>query len=288
MRAGSQAMSKVGIIGLGAMGSAICHRFSDIGVPTVGYEISREPLRWAAELALELCESPRAVAESCEIVSVLVRTDEETRDCVLGDGGAMAGMGSGKMLLLQSTIHPDTTREIAQAGQSRGVVVADAPIAGIPSALRAGRGVVLVGAEREHYPRIEQHLRLVFRDVLHMGPPGSGNVAKIVKNLTTAAEALIMAEAVRIGEAAGIDYLATLEMLTRVEQFHFVDHWKMAFDPTGSSSEPLRVPNLYDKDVPLAGQLTDDLDVDAPVTRALVAAARRICERSRGALTGAS
>jgi 3-hydroxyisobutyrate dehydrogenase len=277
---------KVGIIGIGAMGSAIIRRYAEIGIRPITFDISEDGRRRAAELDAEPCNSPSAVAAAADIVSVMVRTDEETLDAVLGPGGALAGMSAGKTLLLQSTIHPDTTRKIALAGEALGVIVADAPVVGIPPVIRAGHGVALVGTDPERFPAIEQNLRLVYRDVLHMGPLGSGNVAKIVKNLTTAAEALVIAEALRIAEAAGIPYLQALDMMTRVEQYHFIDHWQVAFDASGRSSDLLDLPNLYDKDVPLAGQISNDLQVDAPITRALVTAARRVCERTRPARLG--
>ena len=272
---------KIGIIGIGAMGTAISRRLGDFGIRPAVFDISEAGRRRAAELELEFRGSPSAVAAAADIVSVMVRTDQETLDAVLGADGALAGMSAGKTLLLQSTIHPATTRRIALAGEALGVVVADAPVVGIPPVIRAGDGVALVGTDAERFPAIQQSLKLVYRDVLHMGPLGSGNVAKIVKNLTTTAEALVLAEALRIGEAAGIPYLQCLEMMTRVDQYHFIDHWQVAFDAGGRSSELLPLSNLYDKDVPLAGQIAEDLNVDAPVTHALVAAARRVCERTR-------
>jgi 3-hydroxyisobutyrate dehydrogenase len=273
-------MQKIGIIGVGSMGSALISHLNDKGVDTVACDVTENGRRRANDLKVEVVDHPAAVAEAVDVTSVMVRTDDETLEAALGQYGALKGMSAGKILLLHSTIHPNTTRRIAEAARSHRVLVADAPIAGVPPVVRSGNGVALVGALPEDFARFEAHLRLMFRDAILMGPLGSGNVAKVIKNLTVAAEALVIAEAIRIGEAAGINYLAALEMMVNAEQFHFIDHWKMAFDPSGKSSEPLKLSNLYDKDTPLAGRIALELNVDAPITRELVKAAKKISQRA--------
>lgn len=273
-------MRTIGIVGVGAMGHALIVRLADIGVRTTVFDVAQAAMHRAAATAHAVLDSPASVAASVNVVCVFVRTDAEALDATLGAQGVLAGAARGTLVLLHSTISPATTRRIANAARSVGVTVADAPIVGIPSTVREGRAVALIGAEADVFSTIEQHLRPALQDVLHMGPLGSGNVAKIIKNLTTAAEALVIAEALRIGEAAGIPYLAALGMMTKVEQFHFIDHWRIAFDQTGTSSEPLLIPNLYDKDVPLAQLLAEELGIQAPITAVLAAAARAICARA--------
>src|SRR4051794_23645278 len=117
-------MNTVGIIGIGAMGSVIVERFAAAGLRTFVYDVSAPALERAVALGAEPCASPAEVGRAAEVVDVMVRTDQQMLDAVLGEGGVLEGLSSGKALLLHSTIDPRTTRTIAAEARAKGVDVA--------------------------------------------------------------------------------------------------------------------------------------------------------------------
>jgi 3-hydroxyisobutyrate dehydrogenase len=266
----------VGVIGAGAMGSALIERFHLAGAKTLVYDVSPEAMERAKALGSAAGESAAAVAEAADIVDVVVRTDDEVLAATCGPKGALEGMPADKILLLHSTIHPRTTRTVAEAAQVRGVQVADACMVGVPAVVRAGGLTFLLGGSDELVERVTPHLLRAAKQVLHMGTLGSGNTAKIIKNLLTASERLIVHEALRIGEAAGIPYLKALDMFQKTKSPHVIERWEGVFDPSGANSMPAAGTNLYDKDLPLAGKLAHDLGVDVPITDEMVTAGRRL------------
>src|SRR4051812_41706557 len=137
-------MGTAGVVGVGAMGTVIVERHLDAGLQVLAYDVSAAAMERAAALGAEPCPSPAAVGKAAEIVGVMVRTDEQMQDAVLGDGGVLAGLTSGKVLLLHSTIHPSVTREIAAAAQAKGVDVLDACISARPDDFRAGKAACIV------------------------------------------------------------------------------------------------------------------------------------------------
>jgi 3-hydroxyisobutyrate dehydrogenase-like beta-hydroxyacid dehydrogenase len=194
----------VAVVGVGAMGSVMVERFLAARLRTVVYDVSEVAVQRALALGAVAAGSPAEAAAQAECCSVMVRTDDQMLASVLGPDGALAALRPGSGLLLHSTVSPRTTRQIGEAARPRGVDVLDACIAGVPAVLRAGNAVCLAGGDPAVVERLSPHLLLLVSRVLHMGPLGCGNVAKIVRNLVNLTDQLVLHDGLRLTEAAGI------------------------------------------------------------------------------------
>jgi 3-hydroxyisobutyrate dehydrogenase len=153
---------------------------------------------------------------------------------------------------------------------------------GIPRAVRAGKLSFLVGGQAELFERAKPHLLRMGKQALHTGPLGSGNVSKLVKNLTTGAESLVIYEAIQIAEEAGIPYRETLEMMRMVSSGGgLLDHWETAFDISGKTNRPRASHNIFEKDIPLAAELMRKSGLRLPITEALASVAKELVEAER-------
>jgi 3-hydroxyisobutyrate dehydrogenase-like beta-hydroxyacid dehydrogenase len=94
-------------------------------------------------------------------------------------------------------------------------------------------------------------------------------VTKLIKNLVTASEGLIIYGAIQIGKAAGIDYRAALELMKQTQSEPMLNRWETRFDISGSELKFNSGANLYDKDLPLAAELGKALGTEIPVTEEL-------------------
>ncbi|MGH7829915.1 MAG: NAD(P)-dependent oxidoreductase [Candidatus Binatia bacterium] len=271
-------MEKVGMIGVGAMGSALLERLQLAGVSATVYDSHPPALEAARSLGADIAPSAAAVARASTIIDVVVRTDEEVLDCMTGREGVLGGASPDTLVLLHGTILPQTTREAAEAAQMRGVHVIDACMSSVPDAVREGKLSFLVGGAGDLVERARPHLLRMGPRVFHMGPLGSGNVAKLIKNLVTGSEALILHEAVQIGEAGGIPYREVLEMLRALHSGSLLERWQKAFDPSGLSSTPRIGHNVVQKDIPLAADLGRSLGLDLPIIEKLSAAGLRLAK----------
>src|SRR5262249_47005470 len=124
--------------------------------------------------------------------------------------------------------------------------------------------------------RARVHLLRMGKQVIHMGPVGAGNAAKLIKNLTSGAEVLMIHEALQLGEAAGIKFPQVLEMLQEVESERLLDRWRTIFDPAAEKPKPRSGHNVFQKDIPLAGELAQGLGLKLPIIKQLAAAAKRL------------
>jgi 3-hydroxyisobutyrate dehydrogenase len=269
-------MEKIGLVGVGAMGSALLERLRLAKVEVKAFDIADSALAAARSLGAGIASSAKAVAQESRLIDVVVRTDREVLDCTLGKDGVLEGAAAGALVLLHSTIRPETTREVAAAARARKVDVIDACMTAVPRVVRQGGLTFLVGGPAELFERAKPHLLRMAKDALHMGPLGAGNVAKLIKNLVTASEGLVVYEALRIGQAGGIGYREALDMMQRTRSESILSRWEERFELSGIDLVFRGGGNLYDKDVPLAAEVGRKLGVDIPVTEQLAALGLRL------------
>lgn len=269
-------MEKVGIVGVGAMGSALLERLKLAGVEATAFDIAPAAIDVARSLGARIAPSARAVAQASTLIDVVVRTDQEVLDCTTGKDGILEGAEAGALLLLHSTILPDTTKKVAEAARQRNIHVIDACMTSVPKVVRQGGLTFLVGGPVELVERARPHLLHMGKEVMHMGPLGTGNVAKLIKNLVMASEALIVHEAIRIGLAGSIPCEEALEMMRKTATESTLTRWQDRFDLSGTRPKLRTGVNLYDKDIPLAAELGRRLGVEVPITEQLAAAGLRL------------
>jgi 3-hydroxyisobutyrate dehydrogenase-like beta-hydroxyacid dehydrogenase len=269
-------MERVGMIGVGAMGLALLERLKLAGVEATVYDTYPPCLDPARALGCKIASSAADVAQQSTLVDVVVRTDEDVVECMSGPGGVLEGAASGTLVLLHSSILPQTVKQMAVAAQSKSVFIVDACMAGVPDTVRAGNLCFVVGGEKHLVARAEPHLLKMGKQMFHMGPVGTGAVAKLIKNMVIGSETLIVHEAIQIGVAGGIAYPQALEMLRQTGHDSVLNRWQKTFGPSGMNPLPKSGKNVMNKDIPLAAELARRYELELPITAELAKAALRI------------
>lgn len=262
-------MEKIGFVGTGAMGSALLSRLKLAGGSALAYDIAPAALEAARKEGAETAASAKAVAQASTIIDVVVRTDQEVLDCMLGNDGVLEGAAPGSLVLLHSTIRPTTTKTVALTAADKRVNVIDACMTAVPSVVRQGGLTFLVGGQKAFFDRAKPHLLRMAKDAVHMGPLGCGNVSKLFKNMVTASEALVVYEALQIAKAGGVSYKAALDLMQKTKSQHILDRWDTRYDISGGELKFNPGTNLYDKDLPLAAEVGKALGAEIPVVEAL-------------------
>lgn len=260
------------------MGIALVERLRLAGIEIVVYDVSGAARDQARSLGALVLSTHAEVAAESTIVHVAVRTDQDVTDCMLGQQGVLNAAKPDTLVLLHSTILPQTSRQMEEAARSRSVFVMDACMVGVPATVRAGNLVFLLGGQEELVARVRPHLLKLGKRALHMGPVGAGNVAKLLTNLANGAETLILEEVLRLGMAGGVAYTDTLEMLREIHSESVLNRWQKIFDPSGADPTPRAGRNILNKDVPLAAELARRYKLKLPIVEQLEAAARRVVQ----------
>lgn len=269
-------MEPTGMIGVGRMGSAILERLLQAGAHVTVCDLDAGAVERARSLGAAAAVSPAEVGRAATMIHVIVRVDADVVACTTGKGGVLEGAQPGTVVLLHSTIRPDTTTTVAAAASRQGVHIVDACMLGMPNIARAGDERFLIGAADELVERVTAHLLQVGKEVVHAGPVGSANLVKLANNLLFGSQPLVLREAVRIAEAGGVPYQRALEIMRQLHTGAVIEHWESTFTPNGNDFSLHLGNNVFGKDLPLLADLAAAYGVDAPVTRVLASEGERL------------
>ena len=269
-------MEQVGVIGVGAMGLALLERLRLAGVEPTVYDTYAPALEQAHVLGCRIAASAADVARESTLIDIVVRTDEDMIQCMTGPQGVLEGAKPHTLVLSHSSILPQTVKQIEALALAKSVFVIDACMTGVPDTVRSGDLCFVVGGESHLVLRAGPHLLKMGKQVFHMGPTGTGAVAKLIKNMVSGAETLIVHEAIQIGLAGGIPYPKALEMMREIGHDSVLNRWRRTFDPSGKNPLPRSGRNVMNKDIPLVCDLAKLYGLDVPITEQLGKAAARI------------
>ncbi|MET9090061.1 NAD(P)-binding domain-containing protein [Streptomyces sp. NPDC004237] len=128
-----------------------------------------------------------------------------TWEVLFGPDGVAPAMPSGATIAVHSTIAPDEVRALADEAVKHGLHLLDAPVSGGRIRAEAGELLTMAGGEQSTFARCEPVLRTFSAEVVHVGPVGAGQHAKLLNNALLAAHLALAADAFRIAELQGLD-----------------------------------------------------------------------------------
>ncbi len=150
-------------------------------------------------------ESPRTLAESCDIIFTMVTDGPQVREVVLGDAGIIHGARPGTLLVDCSSIQPEVTREIGALLAEKSIGMLDAPVSGGPEGATNGKLSIMVGGLADDYARALPILQLLGTTITHVGPAGAGQLVKLCNQIACSINILAMSEALALAKAGGLD-----------------------------------------------------------------------------------
>jgi 3-hydroxyisobutyrate dehydrogenase-like beta-hydroxyacid dehydrogenase len=195
---------RVGFVGLGMQGAPMARRVIDGGFPTTLWARRAETLEPFADATCEIVDTLPEVGARSDVVCICVFGDEDVEEVLTGDKGILAGMRDRSVVAVHSTVSPHTCQALAATAHAHGVSVIDAPVSGSAPAAAAGRLLVMVGGSDADYERARPVLATFGDPVIHVGPLGSGQLAKLVHNVVLSANMSVVADALAMGEALGL------------------------------------------------------------------------------------
>ncbi len=198
-------MTSIAFVGLGNMGLPMATNLVRAGYRVHGYDVHGASLAAAVERGVAAAESAAQAASRAEVVITMVPNSPDVEAAYLGPGGVLEGARAGALAIDMSTIDPATTRKVGARLAAAGVRMLDAPVSGgVPGAVAATL-TIMVGGDAATVAEARPILAAMGRNVVHVGPLGSGEVAKICNNLLAGVSMIATAEAFTLGIRAGVD-----------------------------------------------------------------------------------
>jgi len=264
-------MERIGVIGLGRMGSAIAGRLAGKGFAVTGW--NRTPKAVPAGVAT--APTVAGLIEASDIVVLSLFDDAAVREIL---EQVLALPLAGRLVADTSTVRPDTIAGFAARLEAAGAAAVDAPISGGPEMVAAGTAGVFVGGAKADVARFQPVAGVIAARVRHTGPLGAGNTAKIVNNMMLISYWEGLRAAMLVGRKGG---LSAREVVSIVAE-----------GPAGTGALKGRMAEILGESdrigYPVAGIVKDarlflgvaeDLGVDAPTIRAALSSFSDLAER---------
>lgn len=199
-----------GFIGLGSQGGPMADRMLAEGYPLAVWARRSEVMDEYAAKGAQNAESVAQLGQTCDHIGI----------CVVNDAGVaeiceqlVPAMSEGALLAIHSTILPETCEKLAARCADRGIRFLDAPVSGGGHAASDGTLTVMCGGTEEAFEQARPVLETFAGMLVHLGPAGAGQRAKIVNNALMAATMGLSHAALSCGESLGIDRAALAELV---------------------------------------------------------------------------
>ncbi len=204
----------VGFIGLGIMGLPMSQNLIKAGFPLVVYNRTRHKTKALADQGATVADSAMEVARQSTTVIVMVSDSSDVEDVVLGKDGVIEGVQKGSVVIDMSTISPSVTREIGSRLAEKGVGMLDAPVSGSSWAAADGTLSIMVGGDSQVFQRSLPVLQAMGSRIIHIGPEGMGQVAKLVNQVIVAGTLAAVCEGLLLGAKAGVNLDKVFQAVT--------------------------------------------------------------------------
>jgi 3-hydroxyisobutyrate dehydrogenase len=265
---------KIGFIGTGTMGQPMVRNLITKGFSVVAYDVVPAALDAAVKLGTSACGSAAEAAKQADLVVTMLPSSSHVETAYLGARGVLEGAATGRLCVDMSTIEPAVSRRVAERLRERGVRFIDAPVSGGVGGAEKATLAIMVGGDVADLEEARPALAAMGANIIHVGPVGSGEVAKLCNNLIAGVAMVAVSEAFRIAEGFGVDP----KILTGVIAKSSGNTWAMEHGhpvpgmvPTAASSReyaPGFMTDLMAKDLGLAVNAARELRLPLAVAPA--------------------
>lgn len=206
-------MTRVGFVGLGAMGLPMCANLAARGLSVAAFDLRAEALDRAAASGARRAQSAADAARDADAL-VLMVVNAAQAEAVLIDGGALEALAPGAIVVLMATCAPAQVEALDARIAAAGRRLVDAPVSGGVGGATAGTLTIMAAAPAETFAAARPVLEALGDKLFHVGErPGQGAMVKTVNQLLCGVHIAAAAEAFSLAAKAGLDGAQLLEIL---------------------------------------------------------------------------
>jgi len=198
-------MTDIGFIGTGNMGGPMVANLVKAGHAVTAFDVVDAARDAARGAGARVADSANDAAAAADVVITMLPAGEHVRAVYLGDGGLIAAAKSGALLIDSSTIDVETARAVNQAAADAGYEMLDAPVSGGVAGALAGTLTFMVGGTDAAFARAKPVLDIMCGKIVHAGPAGNGQAAKICNNMILGITMIGISEAFTLADRIGLD-----------------------------------------------------------------------------------
>lgn len=253
---------KIGVIGLGNMGSGIANNYVRAKMPLAVWDISPAAIKPYRKLKNVEVAEPAEMAGMCSIMFYVVPGSAEIEDSLKGKDGVLSNARRGLVIYDLTTSAPAATKKLARMTARKGIAYLDAGMSGGATGAEAGTLTLMIGGDERVFKRTRKYLQPFVDKTFYLGKSGAGQTLKLIHNMVCHTLFLATCEGGRMARRAGIKLEDMIEVFnvsnarSYASQFRFPRHI-LSKKWDGKS----RIYNLH-KDLGMAVSLAKDLGAD--------------------------
>ena len=195
----------VALLGLGTMGAGMAANLLKAGFPLSVWNRTAAKAQPLAAQGAGIAASPADAARGAQFIVSMLADDAASRAAWLGDNGALAAAPKGAVLIESSTLSPAWVADLAHHAAEHNLHLIDAPVTGSRVQAEGGQLSFLVGGDEAAVALARPVLEPMSKEVIHLGPVGSGAKLKLINNFLAAVQVASLAEALTWIERSGLD-----------------------------------------------------------------------------------
>lgn len=222
-------MARVAFLGLGVMGYPMAGHIAKAGHDVTVYNRTiAKAEAWTKEFGGKFAQTPKEAAQNCDFVFCCVGNDNDLREVILGEQGAIHGMPQGAILIDNTTASAAIARELAEQAEKNHMDFLDAPVSGGQAGAENGVLTVMVGGDEKVFERAKPVIDCYARMVGLMGPVGSGQLTKMVNQICIAGLVQGLSEGVHFAQNAGLDIEAVMAVISKgaAQSWQMENRWE--------------------------------------------------------------
>lgn len=204
---------RVGLIGLGLMGSPMAANLLKAGFPLTVWNRTPEKSQKLVALGASVAKSPADAAAQVDVLLTIVSDPPALEEVLWGNHGALSALKKDSVLIDSSTVSPALAHRISKACAAQSVGFLDAPVTGGTWGAEKGELVFMIGGTKETFDRVEPVLQAVGKRFFLLGPNGAGQTVKLAMNLILALEVEALAEGLELVTRSGVEPAKLIEVL---------------------------------------------------------------------------
>lgn len=212
--------TQIAFIGLGVMGGPMTGHLARAGYAVTAF--NRTPERaekwhkaWQAEgLDVALADSPATAASGADVVLICVGNDEDLASVTTSSNGVLDTMREGALLIDHTTTSAKMARSLGDACAAKGIAFVDAPVSGGQAGAENGQLAIMCGGSEDAMERAGPIMQPFAKSIVHVGPTGAGQTAKMANQMCIAGVLGGLSEAIRLAQGAGLDLDKTYEAIS--------------------------------------------------------------------------
>ncbi|MAE63262.1 MAG: 3-hydroxyisobutyrate dehydrogenase [Phycisphaeraceae bacterium] len=207
-------MADIAMVGLGAMGAPMARNLLAAGHALKVYDVVDTAMDGLLAAGARAA-TPHDVARDVDAVITMLRTGAVVEEVLTGDTSLFASARRGTLFIDSSTIDVASARRLSARAHAAGMSMVDAPVSGGVPGAEAGTLTFMVGGDPPAVDSARPILEAMGRSIVHVGPPGNGQAAKICNNMILGISMIAVAEAFRLAGRLGVDAQTLQQIVTR-------------------------------------------------------------------------